>query len=70
MKPASFPSKMCPFKYPLYPLEEICLKCDYVVAGDLSGIMFNHVSDFATVSVKSLFYMSNSSTSPNDKVQI
>ena len=27
-------------------LEEICLKCDYVMAGDLTGIMFNHVSDF------------------------
>ena len=50
--------------------EEICLKCDYVMAGDLSGIMFNHVSEFPTVSKKSLFFMSNSSISPSDKVQI
>ena len=36
--------------------EEICLKCDYVIAGDVSGIMFNHVGDFSTVSVKSSYF--------------
>ena len=51
-------------------MEEICLKCDYVMAGDLTRIMFNHVIDFSTVSVKSLVFMSKSSTLLNDKVQI
>ena len=37
-------------------MEEICLKCDYVIAGDVSGIMFNHVGDFSTVSVKSSYF--------------
>ena len=39
-------------------LEEICLKCDCVMAGDLTGIMFNNVSDFSIRSVKYLpFYV-------------
>ena len=42
-----------PMLWLLKIMEEICLKCDYVMAGDLSGIMFNHVSDFSTVSLKS-----------------
>ena len=43
---------------PSVVVEEICLKCDYVMAGDLTRIMFNHVIDFSTVSVKYLdFYV-------------
>jgi len=54
-------------------LEEICLKCDYVMAGVLSGIMSDHVSDFSTVSVRSLvFYVKELQcyTPSKDKVQI
>ena len=51
-------------------MEGICLKCDYVMAGDPSGIMFNHVSDFSTVSMKSLVFYVKERTPLKDKIQI